>query len=117
MDPELLKRLDALAEKVGQTGERLFASLVRQEVVAGWTWLIVGAALTMTFVGFGLVLRAWAGEEAAQNPKDSDAGSGLLAGAMGMWLIAAIFLFTMVPCNTIRLASPEAAALKTLLGK
>lgn len=116
MDPELLKRIDALAEKVGQTGERLFASLVQREAVAGWTWLVI-STLTLAVCAFIIIASFRAERAEVAKGADTDDCGVYYGGMVISTLIALSLLFLAIPTCIVQIASPEAAALKTLLGK
>lgn len=111
MDKEILARLDALAEKLGATGEYLWRALVRGEVVGGVVYIALGAFLGLIC---GLVAK-WT----LANRKDADSIDS------GFWTMGFVFsvligtgLFAgFVSQGFLKVYAAEASALRTILGR
>lgn len=112
MDPEILKRLDAMAEKFGATGERLWAAMVRYEVGVAWA-AVVGAVVAVAAFLFAV---RWMRSSEDRLDALADGHPGYVVMTVfgcSLTLIAVVIAI----CNLPGLVSPEAAALKSLLGK
>ncbi len=115
MDPELLKRIDALAEKVGQTGERLFASLTQRAVTVAWVDIVCVTLLSAALAFFGSRI-ARSGLRDREEDTLSYWDLKVFVGGL-MLFIAVVVPICCIPEQVVNLMYPEAAALKTLLGK
>jgi hypothetical protein len=111
MDPEIIKRLDALAEKVGATGEYLWRVLVRGEIVAGIVY--IGVAVFLGTVALVVLRRLGKMYDGAGSHDRIDIGMGRfitavlgLAAFLGFGAVGAVMVF-----------SAEASALRTILGR
>ena len=112
MDPEILKRLDALAEKVGATGANLWEASVRYQLGCAWGAII--SAFIAVLVLAGYVRWIMASEHRRDELADGHIGYGFpLLMLCILTLVATIAAVASIPS----LISPEGAALKSLLGK
>ena len=124
---EVLDRVDALAAKVGTTIERLWPALVRWELGQAWAaigvWLLL-VTLTATLLRYATKQHAI---EAAAYQKAHDSTFDLMncsarvvipfvAGGIGFFSSIIVTLANAAPVIGT-LVSPEAAALRALLGK
>ena len=108
MQEEILKRIDALAEKLGTTGELLWGVLVRQAVMEGWGFTI--ALLVSFFICGAIVLMCFrpAMKELSDTRSDSPRGTASVFAAafaaIGA-LIAGISLLANQPF--LKILNPE----------
>lgn len=62
MDPsikeELFSRIDVLAKKLGVGAEHLWAVLIKQSIISGWSdFILQGVLLILLLIGLNLILR------------------------------------------------------------
>ncbi len=112
MDPEILKRLDALAEKLGATGAHLWDAAVRYQVGCAWG-AIIGAVVSVAVLS-GYVRWIMASKDRRYEVADGHVGYGMVLLTLA---IAAFIACVNAVCVVPTFISPEGAALKSLLGK
>ena len=112
MDPEIVKRLDALGEKLGATGEYLWNALVRGCFAAG---LMYGCAFIVAAV-LGLCGSAYAKKEQAKVKPGSDLQDFLRFAAVVL-LIASVGCVFGSCSYFVDAIAPERAAIKIIFGK
>ena len=115
MDPELLKRIDTLGEKLGATGAYLWEKLVHGEVVVS-TIFAVGLGIMAAVVA---AIAAFAHRRAVTyQPRNSydDAGVGWRVVSF-VGLLGAIGLFMGCMWNASNALAPERAVIQSLFGK
>ena len=110
-EQELLKRLDALAAKIGTTVEHLWPELVRYEVAAVWRPVVGGLLWAAGLVALAAMLRLW-----GTKTEDAHARDGFIGGSR-IAVILALFVavLTLSLFDFATLAAPEAAALQRLM--
>lgn len=59
MNEETLKRLDALAAKLGATGSDLFNIMVAEATTAGWVLTLLGVVLAIVAIRVALRVDSW----------------------------------------------------------
>lgn len=119
----ILDRLDALAVKLGATGEYLWQALVRGAMVDGATQVVM-CILVVALIGFAYKRADAAGAEIGMDEKDQFRRELASIDRKAVRVLAAVIAFggTMIALNALRvglnyLLAPEAAALKTILGQ
>lgn len=113
MDPEIVKRLDALGEKLGATGEYLWQALVRGCFASGAAWAACFFLLAIISVKIAM--------DAKKVLKPVDPRSIALVSASQLVLsiatIAAIGFTLASFANLVDALAPERAAIKIIFGK
>ena len=109
---ELAKILDELGQRLGPTGEYVFALAVRQAYIEGWTFVgvavLFGLATLVGVIGSAVSI--------VRRPSDKDAGyyGAVVAMVSGLgFVIASAFFFAY---GLPKLLNPEYAALRDLIG-
>lgn len=104
---ELLKRLDALADKLGTTGAYLWQVLVKQGIVTGVQDCLIG----LTWLIFWIVALKLGKHLRESGTENQDAGWVLTIGCNGMWIVIGIYLYS----GIAELLNPEYFALTQIL--
>jgi formate-dependent nitrite reductase membrane component NrfD len=114
MDPELLKRIEVLAEKLGVTADHLWSVMLRQAQIETW---MMASSLLLGIVGLALVVPML--KRAIHYDKKHENGLAFVSGAGAVLIgIASIgFVMTAVVNLPTLIANPEYWALKDLLSK
>lgn len=111
MDPEIVKRLDALGEKLGATGQYLWDALVRGCFAAGIVW---GIALVVLSVVLGYVNVLF--RRKLSSEKGSPDEEVFLVGFV-ISALACVVCFLGGMHHLVDAIAPERAAIKIIFGK
>jgi hypothetical protein len=107
---DIAKILDDLGQRLGPTGERVFALAVRQVTVEAVVWLALCVAIPVLLWIVTAVSVRWL---SARDPSDADAALGML----GLFAVIATIGGVLLGAHyLIVLLNPEYAALEKLLG-
>lgn len=108
---ELLKRMDAVAAKLGSASSALWPILVRQSIVSGWIDLCIGCG-ALSYVVWLLyhlpkVKELW--------ESDDDSHNGFAFFGVALAVVMFIVLGIYIPAAIQQLLNPEYYALKYLV--
>ena len=111
MDPEVLKRLDALGAKLEVTGRYLWEAAVRREVAEGISAVVAAVFAVITFALYARWLRKDKNRLDAFADGHIGYGFPIVFLAIGV-VVAVVVAIAFIP----NLVAPEGSALKTLIG-
>ena len=124
---DLAKILDELGQRLGPTGERVFALAVQYQITSSLIWAI-GSAIGLIAIAVGTVLcarltiRNWRAAVAKTDKNAYFATDPDMADYVFPWLlggsafgIAALVLISVLTSSLVTLANPEYSALRGLI--
>lgn len=103
--------LEKLAAQIGQSVDKVWPWLVRQQVIEGWTNL----ALCGLFLVLGAALFLWGAHLCRKNNGDDDWRFALLLAGGGVLLISLFVIAVSFSANITKIINPEYAALQELV--
>lgn len=116
MNEEILKRLDALAAKLGTTSTYLWSVMVKQAIVTGYVDLGVAIIFVLVGAAAGLMLGLFIRFAKSDKYKYDEwpLGCSILAGVVLLLCIGIAIGFSY--SAALELANPQGWALQTILG-
>lgn len=103
MNPEILRRLDALAERLNSVGSQAWQELVRYQSVCSWTAMVSGVAFSIGMLILTVYLIRWGKKIGGEGSMPCFFFSIITAGGAAGLLVMALVSLPAILCPAGRI--------------